>query len=173
MNSLMLLIPLLLMTACAAPITTQSVTHPQTNQLWLHSGDIYRLRHDGVLQLNGKTIPMSGFMILNTNKQQAKLALLTGLGIKLATLDIRQNEYTVLYTSPLAKQIPHFLDQCAFSVQQLFLSIKNKNHTDTSWSVNYEGTLVIKGFSLPKKTVFTDHTTGYTVSLQLNRAKVQ
>lgn len=164
------LLSLLLLIACTATITTHPIA-PMA-QPWLESGKTFRLRHDGVLQLTAKTIPMTGFMVLDTKAKQAKLALLTGLGIKLAILEIGKNEYKVLTSTPVADRIPHFLEQCAFSVQRIFLDDTGAPGNST-WTLHHEGVVEVDGLTLPKKTVFTQHDARYTITLQLNGAEIR
>lgn len=164
------LLSLLLLMACTATITTQPVM--PMPQPWLDSGKTFRLRHDGVLQLNGKTIPMTGFMVLDTKTKQARLALLTGLGIKLATLEIEKEDYKVLTSTPVADRIPHFLEQCAFSVQRIFLD-GTAPTASQAWTLHHEGVVETEAFALPKKTVFTQHDARYTITLQLNGAEIR
>lgn len=166
MKRLILLALLSFIVGCAATTATIPANTPQE---WLRSDRTFRLRHDGILQLSQKTVPMTGFMILDTKKRKARLALLTGLGIKLATLEISEAAYTVIKSNPVADTIPHFLDECASTIQRVFLDAP----TSSTWSVRYEGSLITDDFSLPKKTIFTNHEAGYTVSLQLNKADVQ
>lgn len=174
MRRLLILVLSLVLTACSATITTRHVP-PQAyeNQPWLSSGLTYRLRHDGVLQLGSRTIPMTGFMVLDTANHQATVALLTGLGIKLATLNVQQDGYQVIKSSPIADRIPHFLDQCAASIQWIFLKANQPKPNSVDWDITYDGNLAVGSFALPKKTVFTNHGSGYTVTLQLNRAEVR
>jgi len=89
---------------------------------WYNQGHTYRLRHGGALQFKGKTLPMNGFMVLNTQQKQAKVVLLTGLDIKLATLEVYADSYRVISSGPIANRIPHFMEQCAFAIQRMFLT---------------------------------------------------
>lgn len=61
-------------------------------------------------------------MVLNTNDATADVVIMTGLDIKLATLKISRSSYKTMYASPVARRIPHFLEQCAFSIQRIFLT---------------------------------------------------
>lgn len=129
MKSLLLIVMTCLLTACVTTTqvapevpaqceATQAIQSPQ----WYNSGHIYRLRHNGVIEINGRTLHTTGFMVLDTKKHQAKVALMTGLGIKFATLDVTKDTVTVINASPVAKIIPHFIEQCASTIQRIFLT---------------------------------------------------
>lgn len=89
---------------------------------WFNQQQTFRLRHEGILRIGSKTIPMTGFMILNTREGTADIVILTGLGIKIATLDVTRETYDVVYASPMAQFIPGFLKQAALSIQRTFLT---------------------------------------------------
>lgn len=122
------LIPLIIMlTACSArvvPVTQEPCDIAKTFSVpqWYDQKAIYRMRHGGVLQLSGKTIPMTGFMVLDTQRHTARVALLTGLGLKLITMDVSKDSHHVISTSPMAQAIPHFAEECAFMIQRSFLT---------------------------------------------------
>ena len=164
----LLLLPLLL-AACVTTGVPQPVA--PAPQPWLHSGKTFLLRHDGVLQLRGTTLPVTGLLSLDTERGVARLALLTSLGIKLATLQLTGDSYTVLGTCPMADRIPHFLEECAFSVQRMFLMPDAQDSGE--WSVRYRGTYALDGFNLPETTIFTNCRAQYTVTLRLNGAEIR
>lgn len=196
MRYLPILLTLLLM-ACSITTPPQMEAQPVfTGSQWYNSDLTYRLRHDGVLRLKDKTLPLSGFMVLNTAKRQAKVVLLTGLGIKLAALEVTPNSYTVISSSPVAERIPHFLEQCAYSIQQMFITNFPDEHPlpgldftidhasgfvtgkafhshGEKWSAAYTGTKHIADTVLPAKIVFTNTKRDYQITLQLNDAKVE
>ncbi|MBI9080492.1 MAG: hypothetical protein JEY79_12225 [Pseudodesulfovibrio sp.] len=123
-----LIIALFILSACTTTNNTApspgSLCSADSNTLdsqWYNQKHTYRLRHGGILQLREKTIPITGFMVLDTNSTTADVVILAGLGIKLATLKISQDSYKIVYASPVARRIPHFFEQCAFSIQHTFL----------------------------------------------------
>lgn len=125
----LLLVALILLSACTATRDSHSpksipcaVADALNPTPWYASSGIYRLRHDGVLRVGNSSLPMTGFMVLDMTKRQADVALLTGFGIKLATLRVWPHRFDVLSVNPTAKRIPHFIDQCAFSIQKIFLT---------------------------------------------------
>ena len=133
MRYLILLMLTLCLAACSSTFSYKMDTiHPCEESVgkgtissapqWFNQGHTYRLRHGGTLQLMGKNLPLYGFMILGTQKKQAKDALLTGLDIKLATLEISESSFRVINSSPIADRIPHFMEQCAFAIQRMFLT---------------------------------------------------
>lgn len=101
----------------------QCVQYPLSDSpQWYDSGKTYRLRHDGVLRMGKTTIPLTGFMILDTRNHTAKVAMLTGLGLKLATLRVTATSHEILTTTPAAQRIPHFIEQCVATIQRAFLA---------------------------------------------------
>lgn len=170
-RSICLLLLMVLM-ACRATAPIPNAVPPA--QPWLDSGETFRLRHDGVLRLAEKTIPLIGFMVLDTEHKRARLALLTGFGIRLATLDVSAAGYTLLGSGQAADRIPHFIDECAFSVQRIFLIDKASSPDNgAAWSIRHEGRFAVGGYTLPEKTVFSRPDARYTISLQLNSAEIQ
>lgn len=109
---------------CAAQTTTQvkPCATPSLESKWHSQPGTFRLRHDGVLTLGSRTIPMSGLMDLDIARQRASVVIFTGLGIKLAAIDFHGTSWTPRHVGPLAQHIPHFMEQCAASIQAMFLT---------------------------------------------------
>lgn len=127
MKYIPLIILLLLSTACAPkqPVYKhQTIPEPASIQAapnWFTPGKVFKIRHDGILRIGDSTLPMSGMMLLDTRTRQAKVALFTGLGIKLVTLEVSEDSHMVLSSSPMAQGIPHFIEECAESIRNMFL----------------------------------------------------
>ncbi|BCS88444.1 hypothetical protein [Pseudodesulfovibrio sediminis] len=121
----LLLIIVLCTAACAT--TVEPVLQPcqpaiELPQQWFNSGKTVRLRHAGAITIGDTVIPINGFMELDTRHHTAKVVILTGFGIKLASLKVGPDSAQVLGTSPIADQIPHFMDQCILSIRRMFLA---------------------------------------------------
>lgn len=118
-----LMLVLLLAAWCVRPMPPAvPMVCPPLKTQWYDNGGVYRLRHSGVLRIGETVLPLSGFMVLDTVHHRAKVAVLTGLGMTLASLDVEVGRWTALSASPVARHIPHFLDQCALSIRRMFLT---------------------------------------------------
>ena len=118
------ILSLMFLFACSTHQNVQEspcIVPPTVKRAWFNQKGIYRLRHDGVILINGTSIPITGLMNINMDTRTAKTTLLTGLGFPLATVDISATGHTVIQSTPLARKIPLFAEQYAFSIQQTFL----------------------------------------------------
>jgi len=126
MTRIILLTFVLLATACAtATIPTSTLAlHPKIEgtEQWFNSDKTFRLRHAGAITIGNEVIPINGFMELDMQRQSAKVAILTGFGIKLANLVVNHSSAQIFDTSPIADQIPHFKSQCILSIRRMFLT---------------------------------------------------
>lgn len=150
-----LLLCCLCILGCAPQPTTlpEQCAVPSFDSKWYSQPGTVRLRHDGVLTLGSRTIPMSGLMDLNVSRQRASVVIFTGLGIKLAAIDFHGSEWTPRHVGPLARHIPHFMEQCATSIQAMFLT-GFPVPTDTCTTDKRTITLTEKR---PAGTIRTDH----------------
>lgn len=143
MKHLISILTIAFLVACSTHQTPLApcTTPPSLKKAWFNQNETYRLRHDGVILINDTSIPITGLMTMDMREGKAKTALLTGLGFPLATLEITSTDYTVIQLSPLARKIPLFAEQYAFSIQQTFLA-------------NFPG----------KNTICTETTSAYTLT---------
>lgn len=94
---------------------------PSLEGQWYNSGHAYQMRHEGVLSFGSTTLPLTGLMRLDTAHQTARVAILTGMGIKLLVLDMTPDGHTVLATSPAAEKIPGFMKGAPAAIREVFL----------------------------------------------------
>lgn len=95
---------------------------PSLEGQWYNSGHAYQMRHEGVLSFGSTTLPLTGLMRLDTARQTARVAILTGMGIKLLVLDMTADGHTVLATSPAAEKIPGFKEGAPAAIRAVFLN---------------------------------------------------
>ncbi len=123
-----LLTVLLLLSCACSPVTRPTASPPPCpdvlhgQNLWYVAETTLKLRHDGILRIGDTTIPLSGFMVLDTDKRKAKVVILTGLGIKLTALEVGETTKTLLENSPAARNIPHFQRMATLSIRRMFLT---------------------------------------------------
>lgn len=144
MSRYLIILCLLVVCGCATGQTTarEQCTPPMTENAWYTQPIKYGLRHDGVLKVGDTTIPMTGFMTLDMERKHAKVVLLTGLGIKIASLTVTPTDYKTIQAGPLVARIPRFMEQCALTIQRSFLSDFPEN-TDTC--VQEDATFTLTG----------------------------
>ena len=102
---------------------------PDTANQWFASSQTWQMEHSGVLQLGGKVLPLTGVMRLNLREKEILISIMSGFGLKLLAMKVRPETQEILYASPAADAIPHFIQHCADTLRALFLRFPDQAET--------------------------------------------
>ncbi len=107
----------------------QQCALPDTANQWFASSQTWQMEHSGVLQLGGKVLPLTGVMRLNLREKEILISIMSGFGLKLLAMKVRPETQEILYASPAADAIPHFIQHCADTLRALFLRFPDQAET--------------------------------------------
>ncbi len=176
----------LLLVSLVFPLGCSTHTTPPTDQKEYKN---YRLYHSGVLEIQGKRIPLRGILLYSPEFRYAKIVILNEMGLKLFIAEIKaftpkkvnryQKEYTSkpLYISPFIRAIPHFYEEAVDCIYELYLSDPplgiDTNSSDfrkerSPYVITGKGSVQINNHIFPQHIFIINKNKNFSLELLLN-----
>ncbi len=87
----------------------------------------YRLNHSGVLDINGRRMPLRGLLQLTPGKRHARVLIMNDLGMKILVSEIKASqeddiESRLIFLSPFLQGIPSFYEESVRCIYEMYLN---------------------------------------------------
>lgn len=118
---------LLLALGVCAGCSSRTTSTVQQATIILDKTTSYRLKHSGVLDVNGRRMPLRGLLQLTPEKRHARVLIMNDMGMKLLVSEVKASqrsgvESRLIFLSPFLQGIPSFYEESVCCIYEMYLN---------------------------------------------------
>lgn len=130
----------------------------------------YKIKHSGVLDIEGKRFPLRGMLQFIPVEKKVRLIMLNEMGIKLLVVEVQavsEHGYEAhpIFISPFIRAVPYFYDETTRCIHEMYLA---ESHKQDSLFITETGQKRIGNRDFAQHTIIKNPDRHYTLELFLH-----